>query len=583
MPGVGTIKGIPVAPGLAHGVVRVVRAAPDQVPTWTVPSDRVEDEVQRFQDALDAASSQFLRQQRIVAAEAGEKDAEIFAVHRMLLQDAGALDGIRSTIRDERINAEAAVQGLITRLETSLGGRLDQNSVRSFAADVTDPWRSVLEALLTGGRQQVLSSETPVLLAAAELTPQVMTFIERSRLLGVMTQTGGRYSHGAVLARAFGVPCVVGVQNLLNRLEQGMPALLDGDRGLVQLRPSPEDVREFEQRKDHLDSRRQALARDAIQPAVTSDGQSVQIQVNIESLRDLEMFDPATTDGVGLLRTEFLYMERTQFPSEEEQYRLYRRVLERMGDRPLVLRTLDIGGDKQLAYFKTPQEHNPALGWRGIRISLQWADLLRVQLSAALRAGVGADLRILLPMVSSIEEVRQTRAIFESVRADLLEHGYDVSDDVPVGIMVEVPSILLVLPEILKEVDFVSVGTNDLVQYLLAVDRDNAWVSKLYEPHHPAVFEALRIVAEGARAAGKPCGICGDLADDPAVALTLLGLGFDSISVAPNFLPEIKYAIRFCTSDEARELARHVLEQRTVAEVSQVLSQMRDRIHGSVE
>ena len=579
---VGTIKGIAVAPGLAHGVVRVVRAAPDQVPTWTVPTERIPDEVKRFREAVEVASQQFARQQRIVAAEAGEKDAEIFAVHRMLLQDPGALDEVQATISNERINAEAALQALITRLETTLGGQLEGVSGRNFAADVTDPWRGVLEALLSGGRRQVLLSDTPVVLAAAELTPQVMTFLERSRLLGVMTQAGGRYSHGAVLARAFGVPCVVGLPNLLNRLEQGMPALLDGDRGIVQLRPSPEDVREFEQRCAHLETRRQALAQDAIRPAVTTDGVAVQAQVNIESLRDLEMFDPQTTNGVGLLRTEFLYMERTQFPSEEEQYRLYRRVLESMGERPVVLRTLDIGGDKQLAYFKTPQEHNPALGWRGLRISLQWSDLLRVQFSAALRAGVGADLRILLPMVSSVEEVLQTREIFESVRARLIEQGYEVSGDVPVGVMVEVPSVLFTLPEILAEVDFVSVGTNDLVQYLLAVDRDNTWVAKLYEPHHPAVFRALRIVADGAREAGKPCGICGDLADDPAVALTLLGLGFDSISVAPNFLPEIKYAIRACASDEARDLARRVLEQRTAADVSKVLSQMRDRIQGSV-
>ncbi len=576
-----TIKGIAVAPGLAHGVVRVVRAAPDQVPTWTVPAERVEDELQRFRDAVDSALDQFLRQQRIVAAEAGEKDAEIFAVHRMLLQDAATLSSVQDAIRDDRINAEAAVQGLIQRLEATLGGRLGATAGRSFAADVTDPWRTVLEALLSGGREQVLSSDTPVLLAAAELTPQVVTFLDRSLLLGVMTQAGGRFSHGAVLARAFGVPCVVGLQNLLNRLEQGMPALLDGDRGLVQLRPAEEDVREFERRKEHLETRRLALARDAIRPATTPDGTHVRVQVNIESLRDLDMFDPETTDGVGLLRTEFLYMERSQFPSEEEQYRLYRRVLERMGDRPVVLRTLDIGGDKQLAYFKTPQEPNPALGWRGLRISLQWSDLLRVQLSAALRAGFGADLRILLPMVSSIEEVRRTRAIFESVRRDLLDQGYEVSEDVPVGIMVEVPSVLLVLPEILAEVDFVSVGTNDLVQYLLAVDRDNVWVSDLYEPYHPAVFEALRIVAHGASVAGKPCGICGDLADDPAVALTLLGLGFDSISVAPNFLPEIKDAIRGCTREEAQSLAARVLEQRTTDEVAATLSQMRDRLRES--
>ena len=573
------IHGVAVSPGLAIGCVHAVQAQPRTTPTWSVPPDQVEGEIERLRAALTATSDELLRRQRLVAAQASEKDAEILAVHRMLLKDPTSLRQVEATIRDQRVNAEAGVQALIERLEATLG-KLEGNSVRNYAADITDPWRGVLDALTSKERKQFLASTEKVVLAASELTPQVVTTLERGRILALITETGGRYSHGAVLARAFGVPCVVGLPGLMGRLERGMVVAVDGNAGQVQIEPSQEVVDSFLERKIRLEARRNALAEQAGLPAETSDGVRVGVQVNIESLRDLDTFDASHSDGIGLLRTEFLYMERPEFPSEDEQYRLYRRALEHMGDRPVTLRTLDIGGDKQLPYFRTPAETNPALGWRGLRILLEWQDLLRVQLRAALRAGVGHRLRILLPMVGSLEDVIAAREIFDGVRASLLEHGYAVEADVPVGMMVEVPSVLFVLEDLAPRVDFISVGTNDLVQYLLAVDRDNPWVSKLYEPAHPAVLRALGLVARVATANGTPCSVCGDVASDPAMALLLYGLGFDSISVTPHFVPEIKYAVRQTSAAEARALAAEALEQTTAADVRRVLSRIRDRIHG---
>jgi phosphoenolpyruvate-protein phosphotransferase len=358
-----------------------------------------------------------------------------------------------------------------------------------------------------------------------------------------------------------------------------MIVTLDGGRGTIELRPDEVQISEFHERRTRLDSRRAALAEQARLPARTTDGVPFSVQVNIESLRDFDIFDASHTDGIGLCRTEFLYMERPQFPSEDEQFRMYRRVLEKMAPRPVTLRTLDIGGDKRLPYFQTPEESNPALGWRGLRVSLEWQDLLRVQLRAALRAGVGRDLRLMLPMVASLEEVHATRRIFSGVRSSLLEQGWDVERDVPVGIMIEVPSVLYCLDEFLALVDFVSVGTNDLVQYLLAVDRDNPWVSKLYEPFHPSVVRALASVAAAANRAGKPCSVCGDMADDPATALLLLGMGYNAVSVAPYFLPEIKLAVRRTSIERARELSREVLSQSSVDGVKQVLSDVRHELH----
>jgi phosphoenolpyruvate-protein kinase (PTS system EI component) len=272
-------------------------------------------------------------------------------------------------------------------------------------------------------------------------------------------------------------------------------------------------------------------------------------------------------------------MERSQFPSEEEQYRLYRRVLERMGKRQVTLRTLDIGNDKQLPYFKTPKENNPALGWRGLRISIEWQDLLRVQLRAALRASAHGNMRILLPMVTSIEEVREVHRVFDDVRRQLVDQGFEIPADVPVGIMVEVPSSVFVLPHLVREVDFVSVGTNDLVQYLLAVDRDNPWVSKLYDVHHPAVLMALAQVARVAGEAGKPSSVCGEMAGDYATAVMLLGMGYDSVSVVPSLLAEVKFAIRETPHTEAAQIAAQALAESTSEGVRRVLAQARERLH----
>lgn len=572
------VKGIPVAPGLAIGAVHVVLAARTGVPTWSVAGDDVEAEVQRLRSAIETHSTELRRRRAIVLEHAGESEAAIFDVHRMLLQDAGSVKRVEALVRDQRVNAESAVQMLIEHLEASLSG-IDGANTRGIAGDFADPWRGVLDALQAREREQIEGTDERVVLAAAELTPQVVTFLERERVLAVVTEIGGRFSHGAVLARSFGVPCVVGLSNLLSRLEQGMQVCVDGDAGAVQLRPDAEDIDAFLARIERRAARQKALSLHAALEPRTPDGRRLALHVNIESLRDLDTFPLENTDGVGLLRTEFLYMERAQFPSEEEQYRLYRRVLERLGKKVVTLRTLDIGNDKQLPYFKTPKEANPALGWRGLRISLEWQDLLRVQLRAALRASAHGDLRILLPMVTSIEEVREVHRIFDEVRRQLVEQGYDVAADVPVGVMIEVPSAVLVLPHLIKEIDFVSVGTNDLVQYLLAVDRDNAFVSKLYDVHHPAVILALREVARVANAAKKPCSVCGEIAGDYATALLLMGLGFDSVSLVPSLLPEVKFAVRETTYVEAVEIARQALETSTSDGVRRVLQAARDRLH----
>lgn len=576
-----SIKGTAVAPGLAMAPVHVVRAAPKVVPTWSLREDEVERELERLDRAMQSVAAELERRRQRVIRSAGEHEAEIFVVHRMILQDPSALARVQQRIREERLNAEACVDHLVRKLEETVSG-LDGEGVRSYSADISEPWRIVLEALMQSDRQALVSRGGQVVLAAAELTPHVVTCLPRKRVLGVITEAGGRFSHGAVLARSFGFPCVVELPNLLSRLEQGLPVVVDGDAGTVQLDPDQESVDHFLERVSRRKARRAALEVHGALPATTPDGHSLEVMVNVESVRDLDEEGGLVvehTNGVGLLRTEFMYLERSQFPSEDEQYRLYRRVVQHFAGRPVTIRTLDIGGDKQLPYFRMPRETNPALGWRGLRVSLEWQDLLRVQLRAILRASSHGKVSVLLPMVTSVEEIQRVRSVLADTRETLLEQGYEVAPNVRLGAMIEVPAVLLTLSRVLEEVDFVAVGTNDLVQYLLAADRDNSWVSRLYDPYHPAVIWALREIASTCRGAGKPCSVCGELAGDYATALLLAGMGFDALSVAPNFVTHIRWAVRETPMTELRELARRAGDSRSGEEVRELLEEVRIGLH----
>lgn len=565
--------------GLAVGPAHIVRAGSDEVPAWFVPKGEVPSEIGRLAAALTETADALEEQRLRVARTTGEKDAEIFAVHKMILTDPSALRDVEATINQEGINAEAAVQRLIQRFEETMG-RLEGANVRGTAADVSDPWRRVLDMLLHRDQQAVRSGDERVVLAAPELTPQVVAWIDRSRILAIVCEKGGRYSHGAVLCRSMSIPCVVGLPNLLGRLEQHMNVVVDGDSGHIVLRPSEADLAEVGVSQADRRVRAEAVRGFAAREPLTScGGLRLSTQVNVESVLDLDAFDVEHCDGVGLLRTEFLYMERSSFPSEEEQYRLYRKVIEHMAGRTVTIRTLDIGADKQLPYFQTPAERNPALGWRGLRVSLQWPDLFAVQLRAILRASVHGPCRILLPMVSSLEQIDDVRRQLDVAREQLASDGYQIGKDLQLGVMVEVPSAVLSLHQWVSHIDFVSVGTNDLVQYLLAVDRDNGWVANLYAPSNPAVIESLARVAEVCSEAGLPRSVCGDVAGDPTVAIFLAGLGYDSVSTAPGFLAGIKHALAQVTADDARELAAEVLRAERGPDVRLVIARWRERLY----
>ncbi|HET6201289.1 MAG TPA: phosphoenolpyruvate--protein phosphotransferase [Planctomycetota bacterium] len=559
------LKGIPVSPGIAIGSLFPLDGGESRAgPARVLAAGEEEREIGRLRKSVDVAEAELERLRDALAARGAEREGQIFRAQRAVLHDPSAREEIERDVRSRRLNAEAAIHGFLERYERVLA-EVSAPLSREQLADFRDPWRMVLAALKRGERERLLAGGGAVVLFAEDLAPSLAAFVEDGKVLGLVTARGGRFSHGGVLARSLGIPAVAGIAD--RRLRPGTTVVVNGDEGTVLVDPSPEEISSSERRRAERVALRERLRGLAREEGRTADGERVEIGANVEGLRDFEELDRATVDGVGLFRTEFVYMERREFPSEEEQVGIYGRALEAMEGRPVVFRTLDIGGDKPLPYFTTPAERNPVLGWRGLRISLQWRDLFLVQLRAILRASVRGPARILLPMVTNLEEVRLARLLLAEVKGDLARRGVPFAAEVPLGMMVEVPAAALALPHFAPEVDFVSLGTNDLVQYALAVDRDNAWVASLYEPFDPGVLALLDGAARAALAAGRPLSVCGELAGDPVAVLLLLGMGIRSFSMSPVFVAEVKTVLRGVRSEEAERMRDEALRLSTAEAV----------------
>lgn len=559
------LNGTAVAPGIGVGRAVVVAAPPGAHQARRVLQAGEEDAaLERFEAAHARALAQLDEVQGAAAQELGLQDAAIYAAQGAVLRDPHALAEIRAGIRNERLAPESAIQALLDRLGKVFDA-LEGGDMKSWAADLRDPWMQVMRELGEGEHDALLTAagDEAVVLVAEELTPSLLARLPRARLAAVLCAQGGRFSHGAVVARSAGVPTVSGLEGVHLRVRTGELCIVRGDEGRAQIGVDEAERAAAQALAAERQRLRAALAREATAPATTEDGTPIEITANIESPRDLDIFDLGTVDGVGLFRTEFAYMERPSFPSAEEQARLYASVLQRMGDKPVTFRTLDVGADKQLRYLTLPHEANPALGWRGLRLGLVWQDILLLQLQALLAAGVHGRARILLPMVTTVEEVR----VVKSMLAALPSAG----PRPPLGVMIEVPAAVMGLRDLLRETDFVSVGTNDLTQYLFAVDRDNPWVSSLYQPYHPAHLRLLRSIARTCQTARKPAAVCGELAGQPAGALFLVGAGFRSLSMAAGFVPEIKALLRASAMETLRSTAARALRCRTAGEAATVL------------
>ena len=555
-PAEGQLAGIPASPGIAIGPAALYQPAPLEVTERHV--DDPQAEWQRLQTVIQTARREIQALRMRAAAQAGEYEAAIFDAHLLFLEDPALIDAARQRIFERRLNAEAAWQAVVNEMVAAYQA-LDDPYLRARAADVADVGQRVLR-LLTGSALVSFELSQPAILVAADLTPSDTAQLDATKVLGICTALGGATSHSAILARALGIPAVVGVGPDVLRLEDGTPLALDGESGQVWVEPSPSQLAELQARRDAWLAAREAVRAAGQRPAITRDGRRVEVVANIRGIADARVALEYGAEGVGLLRTEFLYLDRMDAPSEEEQLAAYKAIAEVLGTRPLIIRTLDVGGDKPLPYLDPGQEANPFLGWRGIRLCLDQPAILETQLRAILRASPGHQIKVMFPMVASVAEVRAAREILAEVQAELRKAGVPFDEAMEVGIMVEVPSAVAIADQLAAEVDFFSIGTNDLGQYVMAADRTNAKVAPLADAFHPAVLRMVRQTIQAAHAAGIWVGLCGELAGDPLAAPILLGLGLDEFSMNPPAIPAVKQAIARLTVAEAEAIAEAVLE-----------------------
>jgi phosphoenolpyruvate-protein phosphotransferase len=522
------------------------------------------DEIARLTAARNAAREEIRQLKTKVAAEAGPAEAAIFDAHLMFLDDAALLQKAQ-TAMETGMPAEAAWQDAIEFFAAQLA-QLPDPTLQARAADVRDVGRRVLDHLL-GRAPTGIDVREPSVIVARDLAPSQIASLPVVRVLAFCTAEGGPTSHTAILAKAWGKPAVVGLGAALLEIRDGAQLLVDGRRGEVGIDPDASAAHEFAQRRAASERQAADAVAAAHEPALTRDGRRLEVGANIGSVEDAALAVASGAEGVGLLRTEFLYLNRHSAPTEEEQLGAYRAILQVLGKRPVVARTLDVGGDKPLPYFDLPKEMNPFLGWRAIRVSLDRPELFAVQLRALLRASPGYALRIMFPMIATLDELRAAKAALDDARRAVCGAGHAVATGVQVGMMVEVPSAAVLADQFAPEVDFFSIGTNDLTQYTLAADRTNEHVAALGDACHPAVLRLIRQVVASAHGAGRWVGVCGELAGEVDAVPLLLGLDLDELSMAPQSIPIAKALVRRWSWARAQQLAEQALQQESAAAV----------------
>ena len=564
------LKGIAAGPGVAIAPVVQFHTTLDHIPMWKVAAGAVAAEQARLSGAVAEVTQSLIALQKELAGAIGKHDVRIYDAQLSILHDQTFLTDVANEIREHHVNLEVALQRVIARYEAVFAA-MENAALRERAADLRDIGRQLVGALLATERSKYTANGADYLFVADEFLPSDAGILDRAHIRGIVTAHGGKYSHGAILARSLGIPSVVGIEQIMLASTTGTHAIVDGDQGLVILDPSKEQLGDYERRLLEQRGVERRLSEVRFQPSVTPDGTAVQLFANVEGVRDLDSLEVDTIAGIGLFRTEFAFMERHQFPTEDEQVSMYRRAMEGARGKPVTFRTLDVGGDKPLGYFRMPAERNPVLGWRGIRLCLDWPDILYTQMRAILRASALGHARILLPMVSGLSQVQKCREVLDQLVADLAATGVAHDPQVELGVMVEVPVLVPVLPDVLPLVNFVSVGTNDLVQYLLAIDRDNQRVAKMYDPFHPGVLRVLKQIADAANAASKSVSICGEIAGDHWFTPLLVGLGYRELSMAPVFLPRVKLMLRSFKQAECRDLASRALAMPSTQAVRQLV------------
>ncbi|MCM3730941.1 phosphoenolpyruvate--protein phosphotransferase [Fictibacillus nanhaiensis] len=558
------ISGIAASAGIA-----IAKAFVLQNPELTIEKKSVEDsaqEIDRFQAALEKSKEELTVIKDKANKELGEDKAAIFAAHLLVLSDPELVDAVKQKIESEKVNAESAMND-VSSMFIDMFDQMDNEYMKERAADIRDVSKRVLAHLLDVQFATPASISEEVVILAEDLTPSDTAQLNRKFVKGFATDIGGRTSHSAIMSRSMEIPAVVGTKTITEKVENGVMIIIDGLDGQVIIDPTQDEIATYEEKQKQYQNQKEEWAKLVNEKTISSDKVQVELAANIGTPADVKGVLENGAEGVGLYRTEFLYMGRDQLPTEEEQYTAYKEVLEKMEGKPVVIRTLDIGGDKELPYLNLPKELNPFLGFRAIRLCLEEQDMFRTQLRALLRASTFGNLKIMFPMIATLEEFRSAKSILIEEKEKLVKEGTEVSENIEVGIMVEIPSTAVMADTFAKEVDFFSIGTNDLIQYTMAADRMNEQVSYLYQPYSPAILRLVKMVIDAAHKEGKWTGMCGEMAGDPIAIPILLGLGLDEFSMSATSVLPARSQIRGLSKEKISAHIDEILQMDTMKDV----------------
>src|ERR1043166_7271103 len=562
-----TFRGIPVSAGVCRGKILVLDRGRPAISRRQLSDGEVAEEVNRLEKALVQTRHQILEVQRKVSAGMGAKEGSIFDAHLLVLEDRTLIDEVVRMIQNEKVNSEFAFHTVAERYAATLSA-IEDDYLRERATDMRDVTTRVLNNLQ--GHEDHLDLRhlaEPCIIISHDLTPSNTAQMDRTKVLGFATDIGSKTSHTAIMARSMRLPAVVGLKSASDQLQSGQYALLDGFNGVVILNPTDQTLFEYGQLIRKQVTLQEKLRDILLKPAVTLDGHRIFLTANIEQAGDADSVTESGAEGVGLFRTEYLFINCDRLPTEEEQYEAYKQVAAALKPHPVVIRTLDLGGDKFLSHLQVPTEMNPFLGWRAIRFCLQEKEIFRSHIRAILRASADGNVKMMYPMISGLDELIQANALVEEYKEELRKEGVPFDEHMEIGAMIEIPSATLVADSLAKRVKFFSIGTNDLIQYSLAVDRMNEKIAHLYEPTHPAIVRLIKATVDAARRNKIMVSVCGEMAGEPVMTPLLIGLGVDELSAAPPLVPQIKYMVRRLKTTETTDLATFALNCESGAEI----------------
>lgn len=565
---IGVIQGIGISPGIVYGKARkIVR---DKIDYEKRQIENVHQEMDRFVDAIAKSKIQIHDIARKTKEAIGENEAQIFEAHAMILEDTMLIDGIKDKIADEGVNAEYAVNEVASDI-MQIFDSMDDAYMKEKAADIKDVSERIIRNLLGIEEWDLEESEEAVIIVAEDLTPSDTALLDKGKVLGFLTAVGGRTSHTAILARILEIPAVSGINQLLEEVHDHDTLILDGEEGIIIINPTHQELLLYEEKKQAYNHKQLIYKEYLDKETLTKDGKEVEIVANIGLPDDTDKVIANGSEGIGLFRTEFLFMNRSSLPTEEEQYRAYREVATRLEGKPVIIRTLDIGGDKEVHYLNMPAELNPFLGYRAIRLCLDRTDIFSTQLRALLRASAHGHIKIMFPMISSVDELLEAKKLLGHAMEELTQESIPYNKDLEIGMMIEVPSAAMMSDLLAKEVDFFSIGTNDLIQYMVAVDRGNEKIAHLYQEFNPGVLRIIKRIIDHAHRENIWVGMCGEAASNPYMIPLLLGMGLDEFSVSPAEVGKLRYIMSRISAEDMRAQLNGILMMATGQAIKQYM------------